>query len=125
MTSRRVEHLDLSLRLPPHLQDIVKQWMDQFTEEGEEIVTPPKIRRGVLRINSQDLIQFFGYVDPDKLTSLDLQRLKNMAKEQLELGLNKSLHADYRYHYQWCLAALENFEFGRFNPNHSKVVGGS
>lgn len=125
MASRRVEHLDLSLRLPPHLLELTQQWIEQFTEEGEEIVTPPKIRKDVLRINSQDLIQFFGYVDPEKLTSLDLQRLKSLAKEQLELGLNKSLHADYRYHYQWCLAALENFEFGRFNHNQSKAVGGS
>lgn len=114
MKTRRVEYLDLSLRIPDHLQEHAQAWIQRFLDEGEEIVSPPKIRLGVLRINSQDLVQFLGFVDPETLTVMDLQRLKSNAKAQMEDLLRKSLHPDYRYHYQWCLAALKNFEFGRF-----------
>lgn len=123
MSQRRVEHLDLSLRLPPHMKDLIETWLEQFLEEGEEIVTPPKIKKGLLRINSQDLIQFLGYIQPGELQPIDLQRIKTLAKDQLELSLNKSIHPEYRYHYQWCLAALENFELGRFHPDSARVSG--
>ena len=118
MQPRRIEYLDLSIRIPTHLGELAAKWVEQFNDEGEEIVTPPKMRKGFLRINSQDLIQFLGFVDPEELSTLDLQRIKALAKEQLQIGLGKSMNADYRYHYQWCLAALESFEFGRFiDPN--------
>ena len=123
MVPKRIEYLDLSLRIPPHLLEVARRWVEQFNDEGEEIVSPPKMKAGVLRINSQDLIQFLGFVDPEELSAIDLQRLKSLAKEQLQIGLGKVLHPDYRYHYQWCLAALENFEFGRFVASSVRPSG--
>lgn len=114
MKSRSVEHLDLSLRIPEHLMEQIQGWLDDFLTESEDVIKTPKMKSGALRMNSQDLIEFLGYVDPSQLSDVDQQRIKSLAKEQLQDNLNKAIRSEYRYHYQWCLAALQNFEWGRF-----------
>lgn len=112
---KQVQHLDLALRIPPETDELFKQWLIDFEEGHDYVQVSPKLRGQTLKINSQDLIDFLGFIQPDEINAFHLRQFRKQVEDQLKAMLSKSLHPDYRYHYQWCLAALNNFDDGRFH----------
>lgn len=108
-----ITYLDISISIPPALESDFAHFLEQFIENHLHIESIPKLREGVLHINSMDLIPFTGYIDSSKCNELDLYRFKSDVRKALEQQLLKSLSLAHQGHYKWCLAAFESKEFGR------------
>lgn len=110
---KQVEHLDLRISIPNNMIGNFENWLEDFHDHEDYVVTAPRLTNGVLRINSVDVVGFLGYLDPSVFSELELARLKKTLQQQLSHLQQKSLSPDFRYHYQWCLAAIENLPWGR------------
>jgi hypothetical protein len=115
-TKKVIDYFDLKITFKADHKPDLENTINLYEHNYDYIKMTPKLRAQVLLLNSIDLIPFLGYLDHSQWSELDTQRLKSEIKGKLEDLLGKSLHADYRAHYQWCLAGLENFEWGRFVP---------
>ena len=112
--TKTVDYLDLSLHLPPSIQPYIESCFTDFLENHLHIVISPRIKGDELLINSTDFIAFLGYVDSSRMSEFERHHFLQQAKRQMEQLLLKSLSRDYQHHYQWCLAALNNFSLGRY-----------
>lgn len=109
-----IDYLDLKISFLASQTEDLTQAVEDYEASYDYIKMTPKLRKSQLLINSNDLIPFLGYLQIGDWTQLDRRRLKTEIRSRLEDILQKALHAESRVHYQWCLAALENFEWGRF-----------
>ncbi len=110
---RVIDYPDMSLSLAGLPEAVFKLWLKQFLDEHDFVETNPRIRKGVLQINSTDFIAFLGYLEPEQLSEIELKRFMQIAKKEFERLLFNSTALDHRYHYQWCLAAMKNLPIGR------------
>ena len=106
-----IDYADLEINLQGIPRDLIEKWLADFEKENRS--ARPELKQEVLFINSDDFITFLGYVQIDKISEMELQRLKTRAKQELERLLFNSTIVEHQYHYKWCLAALQNFEIGR------------
>lgn len=111
--SPTIEHLDLEIDFRPECLTTLKTWLTDFTDDYPYVTVQPKLRESYLMINSQDFVEFLAYVHPNEWDELTWARFRKTAEKQLEILLQKSVHPELRYHYQWCLAALGNLKDGR------------
>ena len=111
--SKTIDYPDLLIKIPPPLTAKFDEFIKAFVDTHLYVEVSPKIKDGMLIINSTDLIAFTGYIEPEALSELDLFRFKSAATKQLEQQLVKSLSLNNQAHYKWCLAQLKNLEFGR------------
>lgn len=112
-TAKTIDYPDLLIKIPPTVSEKFDSYIKDFVGSHLYVEVDPKIKDGVLLINSTDLIAFTGYIPPDELSELDLFRFKSAAAKQLEQQLLKSLSLSNQAHYKWCLAQLKNLDFGR------------
>ena len=108
-----IDHLDLDIDLSENLENHLKDWLVEFCHDYDYCRITPKIRHHHLKINSSDLIEFIGHCDPSSLSEFEWFGFKSKAREQMTSLLNMSLKSSHRYHYQWCLTALNSFVDGR------------
>lgn len=113
MPGKRIEYLDLAISLPPQAEEQINNWLEEFMDEFDHLVVTPKISKGILKINSQDFVEFLGYWESGRLSDFEVRRIKAIAEDQLKRLLNKAISSDVRYHYNWCLTAMNNFKEGR------------
>jgi hypothetical protein len=113
-SSKVIDYLDLRITVPEKLAELVEKWLVDFTDKHDFIELAPRFKEGILRINSTDFIAFLGYVNPEELSEFELHRFRSLAGNELDQLLLKSLSIDQQSHYKWCLAALSNFEIGRY-----------
>lgn len=108
-----IEYYDLKIAIPDHLTDVTQSAIDEFEDHQDYIVLSPKLKNRVLKINSTDFIALLGFLDVSKISEMDLKRIQSEAESQMQQYVAKTVKADYRSHYQWCLAALKNLDWGR------------
>lgn len=106
MKKDKVDSIDLELNLKGLPVNIIQAAL-------EKMASGASVAGGVLRINSGDFIELLGYIDGNALSELEQQRLKTRAKAELERLLFNSIISSHRYHYKWCLAALNSLAIGR------------
>ncbi len=109
-----IDYLDLYIPVSPTAAESFARFIADFIENHLYIEINPKLKDGVLLINSTDLVAFTGYIDPEECFELDLFRFKTDSKKQLEQQLLKSLSLQNQAHYKWCLGAITSKEYGRF-----------
>jgi len=114
---KTIDYLDLKIKIPKNLTKQFQGWLKQFEDHHDFIVTYPKLKNEILKINSTDIIPFLGYIDPSQLTELEQKRLERDISDQMGQYINKTTSSEYKSHYQWCLAALKNFPWGRHFEN--------
>lgn len=108
-----VDYYDLKISIPDHVVEVAQNAMEEFEEHHDYIVISPKLKNKLLKVNSTDFIALLGYLDVGHLSEIDLKRIQSDAEEQMQQYIAKTVNADYRSHYQWCLAALKNLDWGR------------
>ncbi len=104
MKNDKVDYIDFELNLKGISESVIQAATEKFAAT---------VTAGVLHINSGDFIELLGYIDPDKLSDLEKKRLKSRAKAELERLLFNSVISSHRYHYMWCLTALNSLALGR------------
>jgi hypothetical protein len=109
-----IDHLDLEIEIPEISLERFNRWLDDFVENHTHVEVKPKIKNSILLMNSNDLVAFMGYIDQEEISQIELYRFRSHVVRELERNLLKAVSLDSRSHYQWCLAALKNFELGRF-----------
>jgi len=113
LAGKKIEYLDLALHLPPSTVNNIQAWLEKFTEDYDYMIMAPRLKEGLLKINSSDFIEFLGFWDPSALSDFESKKIKSAARDQMKRLLNKAVSSDIRYHYNWCLTALTNFKEGR------------
>ena len=111
--STTIDYLDLSIPVPSHLEGQFSEWMEVFEDEFDYVIRPPRLKKGLLKINSSDLIAFLGYIDPSQLTELESKRFLTDIQNVMQQLSNLTTSKEYHTHYQWCLTALNHFKWGR------------
>jgi hypothetical protein len=114
MNPRHIDYRDLQISVSDNLSPFLAVWIEEFNSSFENIIIEPRLRAGLLLINSFDLINFLGYADPSLVSEIDWKRFKKECERQMGMLLQKSIHPDRRYHYQWSLTALNQFLEGRY-----------
>lgn len=118
--AKTIDHLDLVIKLSEGIHQVVEHALDLFLSDSETIVAKPVLQRSqdacYLRINSFDLVNLLGYLNPDVLTELEQKRLFRSIEKVIAGQLGKTLNSSSDYHYKWCLTAIHNFEMGRHLP---------
>lgn len=109
----QIDYLDICIGVPRALESEFSEFLADFISQHLHIECTPKIRDGLLNINSTDLIAFTGYINPEVCNELDLYRFKHDVRQAYEQQLVKSLSLAHQAHYKWCMAALETKPFGR------------
>ncbi len=118
--SRLIDHLDIQISVPVERGPLFEQWLADFVDHHDYMVTPPKLRQQTLKINSTDLVDFLGFMAIDELTEIEKKRIELQIQTQMQQYIDKTLSPDFRSHYQWCLTAIKNFEWGR-HRSHLKA----
>lgn len=113
MQNKSVEHLDLELQLSADVLPEFKRALDEFMHNFHYQVIAPKWMGDTLLINSKDFVELSGYIKKENLRDIDLARVKKLAEKQMKIWLQKSMQPGIRYHYNWCLTALNSFDWGR------------
>ena len=114
MTSKTIDYMDLSVRIPENVSSALEEALSEFQENQLHIEIDPKFKKGILHVNSNDLIALLGYFESEGLTEIAFFKFKKEIKHSLEQQLLRSLSLDTQSHYKWCISALKTFEFGRF-----------
>ena len=109
-----IDYLDLYVAVSPSAMESFEKFLADFVDNHLYIEITPKLKDGVLLINSTDVVAFTGYIDPEQCIEMDLFRFKAELKKQLEQQLVKSLSLQNQSHYKWCLGAISNKDFGRY-----------
>ena len=109
-----IDYLDLYLELSESQLAPIEYALEQFEDHYIHTQVAPRLKNGMLLINSSDLVPFLGYVNPESFNEMDRFRFRNEIKKKLEAQLSKSLSLDNQSHYKWCLAAANSKEMGRF-----------
>lgn len=113
-SSTTIDYLDLSVSVSPTSQEALERVLDRLKDSYLHLEREPKLKDGTLVINSNDFIAFLGYLDPQELSELELRRLISSAEAAMDQCLLRSVSVDKQAHYKWCVAALKNFELGRY-----------
>lgn len=108
-----IDYLDVCIAIPKALEELFSEFLADFISNHLHIELTPKLRDGILNINSSDLVAFTGYIRPEKCNELDLYRFKQDARKAMEQQLLKTLSTHFQAHYKWCIAAITSKEFGR------------
>ena len=111
--STAVDYLDISIAVPENLKPHFQEWLELFEDEFDYIVRPPRLKKGVLKINSSDLITFLGFIEPEVMTELESKRFLTDIQKTMQQLSNLTTSKEYHTHYQWCLTALKHFKWGR------------
>ncbi|MGI6525508.1 MAG: hypothetical protein ACOX2O_09520 [Bdellovibrionota bacterium] len=111
--SKTIDFSDMELDLSGLPEESIADTLTLLLKSGRYLTTRPEIQNGVLYINSEDFITFLGFVDPALISELELQRLKTRAKFEYKRLLFNAVIPKHRYHYKWCLTALNTLEVGR------------
>ncbi len=109
-----IDYYDLKLPIPDHISDIIQTAVNEFEDHHDYIILSPKLKTKILKINSSDFIVFLGYLNVKLFSEIDLKRIQSEAENQMHQYITKTVNGDYRSHYQWCLAALKNLDWGRY-----------
>jgi len=100
-------------------EEYFKHWLQTFIENN--CCFNPEIKGHVLYISSDDLIPFLSCVDISQISEMELYRFKIRTKQMLERLLLNALTPKKQYHFKWCLAALQNFQFKKKENQHKEV----
>lgn len=111
--NQTIDYLDIAIPIPAQLIETFTLWLEEFDNEYDYTVRSPRLKKDLLKINSSDLIAFLGYVQPDQLSEFESKKFMSDIKSQFEQNSNLTTSKDFRNHYQWCLAALNHFKWGR------------
>ena len=84
-----IDYLDLYIAIPQAIQEVFSEFLADFIDNHIYIEIQPKLKEGVLLINSTDLVAFTGYIQPSRCNELDLFRFKAELKKQQEKLLTK------------------------------------
>ena len=113
-SSKVIDYYDLKIHYKRDHQTDLERAIQSYENNYDYLKMTPKLRDQGLLINSNDLIPFLGHLDTSTWVELDIQRLKTEIRQKLGDLLGKAIHSEFRSHYQWCLTALETFQWGRF-----------
>jgi hypothetical protein len=108
-----INFLDIRVLIPDSACYAFEQALHRFLESGIDFEREPKIVKGELRVHSLDLHSLLGFLDKSDTDEMSFKRSLSMIAKCLEGFEAKTLKKEMRAHYQWCLAALKNFEIGR------------
>ena len=113
-----ITHYDLQIRIDETVQASLvgelNKAIEIFDDEYDYKILTPRLKNGTLKINSADLVHVLGFFDENQVDQVSFARLQSQLKKQLEMQLNKTLDSEARYHYQWTITALKEFETGRY-----------
>lgn len=112
-TTPGITYYDLKIPVPDHMTKMTQAAVNEFEDHHDYIVLSPKLKNKVLKVNSTDFIALLGYLEVSNFSEMDLKRIQSEAESQMQQYVAKTVNADYRSHYQWCLAALKNLDWGR------------
>ena len=113
-SSTTIDYLDLSIPIPLTSQEALEHALKRMKDSYLHLEREPRVKDGTLAINSNDFIAFLGYLNPQDLSEIELRRLTSNAEAELDQQLLRSVSVDKRAHYKWCVAAMKNFQMGRF-----------